>query len=91
VTALFSDASAAAPPLLPGLRGRDLDVLPLVAGGLTDADAGRALGVSGRTVRASLDRLGAVLGTRDRAGIVGRRTARGCWRARIPRRTGAAW
>jgi DNA-binding CsgD family transcriptional regulator len=67
--------SAAAPPAQPclgsPLSARELQVVDLVAEGCTNVQAGRRLGLSPKTVKSHLVRIGAKLGTGDRAGIVG--------------------
>lgn len=53
------------------LTARELEVLSLVADGLSNEDIGRALRIAPTTVRTHLDRIGTKLGCGDRAGMVG--------------------
>jgi DNA-binding NarL/FixJ family response regulator len=57
-----------APPAAPGhgLTGRQLEVLRLIARGLTNAEIARALGISGATVKNHLERIYAALGASNR-------------------------
>jgi DNA-binding NarL/FixJ family response regulator len=57
-----------APPPAPGhgLTGRQLEVLRLIARGLTNAEIARALGISGATVKNHLERIYAALGASNR-------------------------
>lgn len=59
------------------LSVRELQVVSLVGDGLTNAEIGRELWLSARTVQTHLRRAGAKLGTGDRAGIVGATFASG--------------
>lgn len=64
-----SSAPARAPGLL---SGREQEVLRLVAGGLTDAQVARRLGLSPRTVSKHLERVYSRLGVPNRAAAVSR-------------------
>ena len=59
-------------PALPALSPREQEVLRLVAGGLTDAQVARQLGLSPRTVSKHLERVYARLGVPNRAAAVAR-------------------
>ena len=57
-------------PRLPSLTARELDVLALVAQGLTNREISRRLFISPATVRTHLEHVYAKLGVRSRAGAV---------------------
>ncbi len=79
--ALFSDAPPAPAVAVSALRDLDLDVLDLVADGLTTRDAARKLHVGESTVKNALQRLGDTFDCRERAGIVGAAYRRGLLQA----------
>lgn len=70
----------AAPPAaesLPGLTGRERDVLDLVARGLTNPQIATSLGISGKTVRNHVSALFAKLHVADRAAAIRRARSAG--------------
>jgi DNA-binding NarL/FixJ family response regulator len=64
-------------PAQPGLSGREVQVLGLVARGLTNAEVGRALQISEATVKTHLLRIFAKLDVSDRTAAVTTAMARG--------------
>jgi DNA-binding NarL/FixJ family response regulator len=67
-------------PARPGLSGREVEVLGLVAGGLTNAEIGRALHISEATVKTHLLRIFSKLDVSDRTAAVTTAMGRGLLR-----------
>jgi ATP/maltotriose-dependent transcriptional regulator MalT len=76
-TTLVADAPIEPQPREVELSERELSVLEHIAGGLTDQEIGRAVGISEFTVKTHLRRLYGKLAARNRAHAVARGLAAG--------------
>ncbi|MDY0964432.1 MULTISPECIES: LuxR C-terminal-related transcriptional regulator [Massilia] len=66
VRASYQPALAAAPAGAAGLTRREIEILALIAGGLSNAEIGAALGISEGTVKNHVSSILSKLGVRDR-------------------------
>jgi two-component system, NarL family, nitrate/nitrite response regulator NarL len=68
--AVLDALRAPSAPGLPELTPRELDILRLIAGGLTVRQTARALGIAAKTVENTQSRLYRKLGARNRSGAL---------------------
>ena len=68
----FASDPAPSAPAIPGLSGRELDVLRHLGQGLSNDDLGRVLGVSGETIKSHLKAIFLKLGVNGRTEAVSR-------------------